>query len=266
MKGKLPSRPLERDNKIFKIYDVIIVSIISFFVLLAWQSSCAAAVYVATVTELANAVAAANSGGDNTILVHDGTYNLNGSYLRITADEVTVRSVSGNRSAVVLDGNYVTTEIFQVVASDVTLADMTLQKAQDHPIHVIGADDHNISGTLIDNVHIIDPGQQAVKINPGYSGYSADQGTIRNSLIELTSSGRIYVWNHNGSCYTGGIDGHTATDWRIQDNEIRGFWCSTGLSEHGVHFWSGSVGTVVERNLIVDCDRGVGFGLGGSGH
>ena len=74
------------------------------------------------------------------------------------------------------------------------------------------------------------------------------------------------VWQINGSCYTGGIDAHHATGWEIVGNVIEGFWCTGGLSEHGIHFWSESKDTLVEDNLIRDCDRGIGFGLGTSGH
>lgn len=226
-----------------------------------------AAVTVSTVAGLRQAVDQANAGGDPDILVQNGVYHLNGVYLRITRNGVTVRSASGNREDVTLDGNYQTTEIFQVVASNVTIADLTLERAYDHPIHVMATDGHNVTGTRIDNVHIIDPGQQAIKINPDASGaHTVDHGTVRGSLIELTDSGRAFVWNRNGSCYTGGIDAHRATGWTIEDNEIRGFWCSGGLAEHGIHFWSDSRDTLVQRNLVIDCDRGIGFGLGDSGH
>ena len=33
-----------------------------------------------------------------------------------------------------------------------------------------------------------------------------------------------------------------------------------------MHVWAGSRGTLVERNTIVDCARGIGFGLGDRGH
>lgn len=225
-------------------------------------------VVVNTVQGLVSAVNNTQNGGDRTILIADGSYQLAGQYLRIAVSDVTVRSQSGKRSNVILDGNYQTTEIFQIVASNVSIADLTLKRAQDHPIHVMGGSTDNVENTLISNVHIIDPGEQAIKINPS-SGYAAHFGIIEKSLIELTPSGRTFVENDTGNghpCYTGGVDGHGAQGWTIQDNEIRGFWCSTGLSEHGVHFWSDSVDTVVQRNLIVDCDRGVGFGLGSSGH
>ncbi|MCW5208617.1 hypothetical protein VU10_00055 [Desulfobulbus sp. US1] len=82
-----------------------------FFSVVSLRGICTAAVFVSTVSELVAAVTAANSGGDSIILVNNGTYDLNGEYLRITADNVTVRSAGGNRSIVILDGNYVTTEI-----------------------------------------------------------------------------------------------------------------------------------------------------------
>ena len=64
------------------------------------------------------------------------------------------------------------------------------------------------------------------------------------------------------NCYTGGVDAHRSQGWVIRDNYIEGFWCSSGLSEHGIHLWTGSRGTLVERNVIKNCARGIGFGLG----
>ncbi len=228
---------------------------------------CNSTVLVNSVSSLVNAVNAANGGGDKTILIADGYYPLNGNYLRITADGVSVASASGKRAQVILDGNYQTTEIFQIVASGVTISNLTLQEAYYHPIHIMAADDHDVIDTVIRNVHIIDPGQQAIKINQdGAKNYSPNNGLIEGCLIELTDTGRQKVLDINGSCYTGGIDAHHAANWIIRDNEVRGFWCADGLSEHGIHLWSFSANTLVERNRIIDCDRGIGFGLGDSGH
>jgi hypothetical protein len=180
-----------------------------------------ATVEVSTVVGLQNAINSAAAG--TTILVDDGNYALNGAYLRITASNVTLRSKSGNREAVILDGGYQTTEIVQVVASGVTIADLTLKRAVYHPIHV-SAENADTLNTLIYIVHVIDPGQQAIKINQN-STYThfADYGEVACSRIELTDAGRPHIWDINGSCYTGGIDGHNARGWVIRDNSIEGF-------------------------------------------
>jgi len=220
-------------------------------------------VTVNTVAELDSAVDAAAPG--DTILIADGTYDLNGVYLWVDTPGVTLRSASGNRDAVILDGNYLTTEIVVVAASDITIADLTLREATYHPIHVSSTNEADTLNTLIYNVHVVDPGQQAIKINPVDTVHFPDDGTIACSHIELTAAGRIEVWNINGSCYTGGVDAHRAQGWTIRDNLIEGFWCASGLSEHAVHLWRGSRDTVVERNAVQENARGIGFGLASSG-
>lgn len=231
----------------------------------------ARAVVVDNVGALQVAVVDANAGGDKNILIADGEYDLSGVALSITADGVTVRSASGKRAAVVLDNKYDaggTSGIFRILASHVTIADMTLKRPYYHAIHMSpnGAD---TTGILIDNVHIIDPGEQAIKINADARDnvtYSVNNSTIKNCLIELTSVGRSNLTYTGYPCYTGGIDGHWADNWQVQDNVIKGFWCSDGLSEHGIHFWNNSSNILVERNQIIDCDRGIGFGLGTDGN
>jgi hypothetical protein len=211
---------------------------------------------VSTPAELVSAVNSAAPGV--TILAADGYYDLSGLYLRFDTPGVTLRSASGERAAVVLDGNYAATELVQIVASDVTIADLTLREAYNHPIHVMSGAASHTTGTLIYNVHIIDPGQQAVKINPVPGGYFADEGMIACSHIELTDAGRAQV---RDNCYTGGVDAHQARGWTVRDNRIEGFWCEAGLSEHAVHFWRGGRDTTIERNTLVDNARGVGLGL-----
>jgi hypothetical protein len=216
-------------------------------------------VSISNVAELVSAVNGALVG--DTVSIADGVYDLDGAYLRIDTPNVTLRSASGNREAVVLDGNYTTTEIVQVVASNVTIADLTLREAYNHPIHVMSSGTADTVGTLVYNVHIVDPGEQAIKINP-YTAESAlyfpDEGEIACSHIELTDAGRPHIRNN---CYTGGIDGHQARDWVIRDNVIEGFWCPTGLSEHGVHMWVSCRDTLVERNVFRDNARGIGLGM-----
>jgi len=215
------------------------------------------AVIVSSVKELESAVRLAQPNA--VILISDGVYSLNGSMFVIATEGLTIRSASADRSAVVLDGVDKSPSVFEISASDVIISDLTIRSPKSHAIHVYtprsGGDLRNVH---IKNIHIVDPGQQGIKINPTVYGSSLVNGVIEQSLIELTEAGRKRIRNN---CYTGGIDAHHSTGWVVRNNEIRGFWCSEGLSEHAIHFWKGSSNTLVERNILTDNTRGIGFGM-----
>ncbi len=227
------------------------------------------------VVQPGESIAAAVSGAaaGTTVLIANGTYDVSANPIWFNAPNVTLRSMSGDRGAVILDGNYNDTGsggILNIRVSDITIADITLRESRFHAIHVSGSDSATTEGTRIYNVHIIDPGEQAIKINVNVN--PADNGEVACSRIELTADGQAFVTSQTSSgsnCYTGGIDAHDAMDWVVRDNWIEGFWCPGDggqyLSEHAVHFWTGSRGTLVERNMLVNNVRGVGFGLGPGG-
>jgi len=203
---------------------------------------------------------------NSTVRFADGNYDVSGYTVQIINPGITLRSASGDPASVVLDGGYSDTgngEVFLVNADDVTIADMTIQRARYHAIHVQGSGDVT-TGSVIYNVVIIDPGEQAIKINRDGNGNPADNGLVACSTLTMTAAGRAQVESQTSSgsnCYTGGVDAHAARDWVVRDNVITGFWCSVDLSEHGIHFWRGSRDTLVERNLLINNARGVGFGL-----
>jgi len=200
------------------------------------------------------------SPGDTAMLAA-GTYMLGpNSYISLQTEGVTVRGATGDAQDVIIDGNWETPFGLSINASEVTITDLTLRRFYNHPIHVTPAAGASISGVELYRIRIIDPAEQAIKINTADGGsLFADQGVIACSHLELTQEGRGYVRNN---CYTGGIDAHQAWGWQIRDNHIEGFWCANGLSEHGVHFWRGGRDTVIERNILVNNARGVGLGLG----
>ena len=79
-------------------------------------------------------------------------------------------------------------------SAGLTIADLTIQRAGTHPIHVTTGSGDTLN-TLIYNVHLIDPAQQAIKINPNPGGYYPDNGVIACSHLELTDAGRPHVDN-----------------------------------------------------------------------
>ena len=219
---------------------------------------------VSNADELSSAVSSVEEG--ETICLQDGTYEV--LDLWINEPGVTIRSVSGERELVIIDGNYADGKsILNITSDSVTIADLTVKRSWYHPIHV------SVSGynVLLHNLQIIDGREQFVKVNPN-GGSGNDNGILECSLLELTETGRQVI---QGSatvypCYTGGIDTHAADGWVVRDNVFRNIYCEDydpnefELAEHAIHFWSGTSGTTVERNKIINCSRGIGFGLGSS--
>jgi hypothetical protein len=138
---------------------------------------------------------------------------------------------------------------------------MTLCRVGDHAIQVHGETPYDADGPTIRNCIFQDTGQQMVKVSYRDGEPSgSDGGLVEDCLFEFTAGiGPQY--------YIGGIDAHQAADWVVRGNEFRGIRSpDSGVAEHAVHFWSASSNTLVERNLIINCDRGIGFGLGSRGH
>lgn len=209
----------------------------------------------------------ANAKPGTTILLEDGTYRIGRNSLAVRNEGITLRSKSGRRDAVILDGHrYETQTMISIQASHVTIADLTIREVYYHAVHVSGGGHY----ARLHNLHVIDARQQLIKVNPDAGGRMNDHGLLACSLLELTDAGRAYVEKHptlDYACYTGGLVGHQAWKWVVRDNLFRNIYCSKGkgLAQHAVHFWKTSRDITVERNLIRNCARGIGFGLGPEG-
>mgnify|MGYP000082453513 CR=1 FL=1 len=217
--------------------------------------------------DLPSIIASANTG--DTILLEDGVYKstLSGEGSRrliFRTPGITLRSASGDPTKVIIDGEYNTNELVYVTTDDITVAEVTLTRARDHLVHATGDGATTTRNLQLHRVHFVDAGEQFVKINSTTQDGYADDGEITCSRFELTDAGRPEIERSPGGCYTGGVDAHAARGWRIAHNHFEGIYCAgEGLAEHAVHFWRSSRDTIVENNTIIDCARGIGFGLGG---
>jgi hypothetical protein len=220
---------------------------------------------VATIDELRAALAAANAaGGRRTIRLADGVYALTDT-LQVTAPGITLVGRSGDAARVVIQGDAMRPDarvgnLVRVSASGTTLRHLTLQRSRWHLVQVAGESDAD-GFSLLDCV-MRDSYEQMLKVSvdPARPTVTADGGRVERCRFEY-SAGVAPNW------YTGGIDALGARDWVVRGNTFRGI-ASPGerISQFAVHFWAGSANALVERNLILDCDRGIGFGLDGRGN
>ncbi|MEM9545452.1 MAG: hypothetical protein AAGA77_05740 [Bacteroidota bacterium] len=214
---------------------------------------------VSTVAEFKNAINQANSsGGNRTILIENGTYALasTSSYPYITGSNIIFRSLSGNRDSVIITGtgmasvSPLTENGIYAVGDNIIISDLTIKDVGNHGIAVHG------DNLLVHNVKIQDTYEQMLKGTS--AGNGSDSSRVSCSLFEYTAGvGPNY--------YIGGIDIHEGSEWIVQDNIFKYIASPSGsVAEHAIHFWNSSSDNIIERNVIFNCDRGVGFGLGTS--
>jgi hypothetical protein len=243
------------------VYIVFLTMILSISAL-ALQST---SVVVGNATELSNAISSANSSGGNvTILLRDGTYTLTSTQY-INVPYVTVASQSGDREKVVIQGdamssNAVVKSVFRVTGNHFTVRDVTMQRVGWHVIQIVG--EQNADYPIISNCIIRDSYEQLLKVSQDLSNpnVTSDNGLLENCLFEYSAGiGPQY--------YIGGLDAHGSQNWVVRGNVFRSIISpSGGFAEHAIHIWDApSANNLIEKNLIVNCDRGVGFGLGDRG-
>lgn len=218
---------------------------------------------VSTEPQLQAAITSANSAGGNvTIVLDDGTYTLSNT-LYVNAPNVTIEGKSGIRENVIIQGDAMSAtaqigDLIRVDGSNFQLHFVTLQKSGWHLIQIVGND--NVDNPVITDCVLRDAYQQMIKVtdDPSAPNVTSDNGLVENCVFEYTAGiGPEY--------YIGGIDAHAATNWVVRGNTFRYIASPSGsVAEFAIHFWDRSANNLVEKNLIIDCDRGIGFGLDGA--
>jgi hypothetical protein len=122
-------------------------------------------------------------------LLADGVYALAPNQsLEVNTPRVTLTSASGSRDAVIIEGGY---NNVSINTNDVTVANLTLRYPKFHAIQVRG--EKGLQGTKIYNVHLVDAGQQFVKVGyPRKAGHPTLSTTSRHDLIALPRSRQVF--------------------------------------------------------------------------
>ena len=181
-----------------------------------------------------------------TIWVEAGTYSMD-DFVYIVHDGISLRGATGERGDVILDFGGMVGGHFGILieADDITIADLTIRNANDHGVSIQGSD-----RPLLYNLHIVDIGDQLVKVNP--VGDGSEDGELACSRLEYTTTAPDE--------YTNGISAHDAHRWKVRDNEWLRIRTPGNSPVPTILFWSGSSDTIIERNLLVDCYQGISFG------
>jgi hypothetical protein len=198
-----------------------------------------------------------------TILLQDGTYTIDVNTLNLSCPGLVIRSASGRCEAVVVRGpdegpKASLRNVFTVMANQVVIADLTLGYCRWHGIQARGEEPYNVAGLHVHNCRLVNCNEQFIKGSSGEDEVGVTDGIIENCLFEFTK-GWAYQF------YTGGIDIHKGVNWVVRDNLFRNLRNrGSKITEHAIHFWKRSSEpqkVIVEQNWIINCDRGIGFGL-----
>ena len=212
-------------------------------------------------TEAGLQAAVRNLSSNTTILIAPGTYRLTATLqLKGPYANVAIRG-STTRDEVVIAGPGMTQPTDDVpyglwIGGDITgvlIANLTLRDFFRHAI-ILNPGARN---PHIYNVRLVDTGQQFIKSNPDGAGGGVNDGIVEYSVIEYTTTAP--------SGYTNGIDVHSGSNWTIRDNLFRNIVAAGALAGPAVLMWNHASHTVTERNLFLNCARGIAYGLQAAG-
>jgi len=200
-----------------------------------------------------------------TIVLADGHYMMP-RYVQINTDNVTLRSASGRRERVIIDGAKSRHgELIGISAcSGVTIADLTIQNIKWNGFKINS--NTNVQKLTIYNCIIHNIWQRGIK---GVKVPRDNRDAVRpkdcriqyclfyNDRPKRLSDDARDIAKGN---YIAGIDVMYATDWIISDNVFVGIQGRTYEGRGAIFIWHTSQDCVIERNIIIDCDVGLQLG------
>ena len=221
---------------------------------------------VSTVDALFRAANEVMPGG--TILLADGHYMMP-RYFELRTDNVILRSESGSRQHVVIDGAQSQHgELIGVRACEgVTIADLTIQNIRWNGFKLNS--DSGVHRVTIHNCVIHNIWQRGIK-GVGVPADNREQLRPKDCRVQFClfyndrpkqfSDDPADTPDNFGGNYIGGMDIMYATDWTISDNVFIGIQGRTREARGAIFLWHDSRDCIIQRNTIIDCDSGICLG------
>lgn len=218
--------------------------------------------WVADEQEFLKAMKKANEEGQVAIILESGSYHIS-STIYVTAENIMVKSATGNPYDVVLFGNGMNKTgpvegIFRINASFFTLDGVTLSDVPNHLVQVAG--ELNASYPYFRNVIFQNSYEQLLKVSYNYKSQSSQDKKSIGGVVE----GCIFQYTQGigPNFYIGGVDALGAEDWVIKNSVFRDIASPRGrIAQYAVHFWDNSDRNQVINNIFIDNDRAIGFGM-----
>ena len=221
-------------------------------------------VNVSTADQLRAAVSGAKDG--DTIAIADGTYMIVPFLWLKDKKNVTIRGASGDPAKVILRGKG------WDQGGDHDNEDIILDRHQRkhharlHP--ALGAEVHAYAVKInaessprninIYNCCFRNFGIRGIKGTKGSAGHEDFGGTVRYCFFENTKIPPP-TWQFDGD-YVSSIDMMFLNGWTFSDNVFKDIKGCHGVARGAVFVWVQSHDVTVERNVFINCDRGVCFG------
>jgi hypothetical protein len=198
-----------------------------------------------------------------TILLADGQYQVTRPAVLTGKKRITIRSEGADPSKVILSGRGWDSEaknddILHIGrCENITVADLTFADCRSYGIKVEA--ENAPRDVHIYNCRFRDIGVRAIKGSAGKDpNVRAMKGSVRYCQFENTKVPPA-DWPFGGD-YISAVDMMALEDWTFSDNVFRNIKGRNGGGRAAIFIWVRSRGIVVERNLIVNCDRGIAFG------
>ncbi|MBU3017170.1 right-handed parallel beta-helix repeat-containing protein [Paraglaciecola agarilytica] len=215
---------------------------------------------VGSLQQLYSALEMANKSGFTKIILANGQYFIKKTLL-VKRDHISIVSRSGDPAKAILTGNGMRAtprvdNLMLVTGKHFTLQGITLEQSGNHLIQISG--EHDADFPTIEHCILQDSYEQLLKVSYNKkTQVASDYGIVTQTIFRYTAG-------IGPQFYIGGIDVHGGHHWKVTKNKFENIASpSLKVAEHAVHFWNNTKNILVDKNTIINSDRGIGFGMEG---